>query len=325
MAIRALRSTRLRAVLLALTLTSGLLLGNVSPAQAAPSTSSIEDQIDAKFAALEPTLENYDAVHEKLQQQQAKAAALEAKIAPLALTVQVKLARVGAIASTVYEAGPSRTMTTLLTQGTSASSLNILGEVEAIANQQQAEVSAAVKLRDSYAKQAAPVNALVASLQTQQVALDAQKAVIQKQIDALDKERLASGYKQGALQPVACPQKYTGDAGSKAARYACGQIGKWYVWDADGPKTFDCSGLTLASWRTVGVYMPHSAIQQSHDFPEVAYKDLKPGDLVFYYHPVSHVTIYVGNGWVVSAPATGEQITMRKVFSGSGPNGAVRP
>jgi hypothetical protein len=37
------------------------------------------------------------------------------------------------------------------------------------------------------------------------------------------------------------------------------------------------------------------------------------------------VTIYVGNGWVVSAPATGEQITMRKVFSGSGPNGAVRP
>ncbi len=325
MAIRALRSTRWRAVLLTFVVTSGLLLGNVNPAQADPSASSIENQIDAKWAALEPALENWDAVHEKLQQQQAKAAALQAKIAPLALAVQVKLARVGAIAAQVYQAGPSRTMTMLLTDGSSTSALNVLGEVEAIANQQQTEVSQAVALRDSYEKQAAPVNALVVSLQQQQVALDAQKAGLQKQIDALDKQRLAAGYKQAAVQPVACPQVYTGDPGSKAARFACSQLGKWYVWDADGPNTFDCSGLTLASWRTQGVSMPHSAIQQSHDFPEVAYKNLKPGDLVFYYHPVSHVTIYVGNGWVVSAPATGEQITMRKVFSGSGPNGAVRP
>jgi peptidoglycan DL-endopeptidase CwlO len=324
-AIRALRSTRFRAALLALTFACGLVIGPGHAAQAAPSASSIEDQIDKKFEALEPTIENYDAVHEKLQQQQAKAVALQKKIDPLALTVQIKLARVGAIAASIYQAGPGQSMTALLIGGATDQTLNVLGEVEAIANQQQTEVAGAVALRDSYMKQQAPITALITSLQQQQTALDAEKVVIQKQIDALDKERLASGYKQGALRPVQCPQKYTGDAGSRAARFACNQIGKWYVWDADGPNTFDCSGLTMAAWRTVGVTMPHSALQQSHDFPEVAYANLRPGDLVFYYHPVHHVTIYVGNGWVVSAPATGEQITMRKVFSGSGPNGAVRP
>jgi cell wall-associated NlpC family hydrolase len=319
------RSTRLRAVLLALTLACGLVVGFGSPAQATPTASSIEDQIDAKFAALEPTLENWDAVHEQLQKQQAQALALQQKIDPLALTVQLKLARVADIAASIYEAGPNRTMSTLLVGGASTLTLNVLGTVEEEASQQRADVASAVQLRDQYRKQEAPIVARITSLQQQQVALDAQKVVIQKQIDALDKERLASGFKQAAVRPVACPQVYTGDAGSRAARFACNQLGKWYVWDADGPNTFDCSGLTLASWRTVGVIMPHSALQQSQDYPEVAYKNLKPGDLVFYYHPVHHVTIYVGNGWVVSAPATGEQITMRKVFSGSGPNGAVRP
>jgi peptidoglycan DL-endopeptidase CwlO len=250
---------------------------------------------------------------------------LQQKIQPLALQVQLELEKVGPIAANIYMAGPSRTFTTLLTTGTSTDSLDILGEVEALATSQQIIVADAVKLRDSYQKQAAPIIALVTSLQTQQVALDAQKAVIQKKIDALDAQRLASGFTQAAVQPVACPQVYTGDPGSKAARFACAQLGHWYLWDAAGPTRFDCSGLTMSAWATQGVSMPHNANAQSHTFPEVAYKNLRPGDLVFYYHPVSHVTIYVGNGWVVSAPATGERITMKTLNGSGSPNGAVRP
>jgi peptidoglycan DL-endopeptidase CwlO len=325
-AIRALRSTRLRAVLLACVLASGLLVGFTStPVQATPSAGSIEDQIDAQFQALEPTLENYDLVHQKLQIQQAKALVLESKIQPLALQVQLELEKVGTVAAEIYMDGPSRTMTTLLSNGDSADSLNLLGEVEAIATSQKAIVASAVKLQKSYESQAKPIDALVASLQTQQVALDTQKAVIQKKIDALDAERLAAGYQQAAVRPVACPQVYTGDPGSRAARFACDQLGHWYLWDAAGPTRFDCSGLTMSAWATVGVSMPHNAYAQSHTFPEVSYKNLRPGDLVFYYHPVSHVTIYVGNGWVVSAPATGEQITMKHAMYPTTPNGAVRP
>lgn len=331
MAISAWRSTRkhrLSAGSVALFAAFGLILGFGNAAHAAPSTSSsIVDQINAQWLALEPTLEDYDAVHEKLQKQQASAAALEAKIAPLALTVKVQLARVGAIAKNIYMSGPTGTFTTLLTVGTSGNSLNMLGEIEQLAANQQAQVAAAVKLQHQYEAQVKPINALVQSLQVQQTALNAQKATIQKKIDALDAARIrAFGTTRaaGSLKPAPCPAKYTGDAASRAAQFACNQIGKEYVWDADGPNTFDCSGLVLAAWRTVGVSMPHNAYAQAHTFPRVSEKNLKIGDLVFYYSPISHVTIYVGNGWVVSAPTTGEVIRM-KPLNQPHPTGFVRP
>ncbi len=331
MAISAWRSTRkhgLSALLVALFAAFGLVVGFANAAQAAPSTSSsIVDQINAQWLALEPTLESYDLVHEKLQKQQAAAVPLEKHIADLSLGVQVQLAKVGSIASTIYQSGPTGTFTTLLIVGTSGNSLNMLGEINQLAANQRAQVAAAVKLQKSYEAQAKPVNALIQSLQIQQTQLTAQKATIQKKIDALDAARIAAFgtlRQGGSLKPAPCPTKYTGDPASRAAKFACDQIGKEYVWDADGPNTFDCSGLTLAAWRTVGVSMPHNAYVQSHTFPRISAKNVRIGDLVFYYSPISHVTIYVGDGWVVSAPTTGEVIRMKRMDSPT-PTAIVRP
>jgi peptidoglycan DL-endopeptidase CwlO len=329
-AIPALRSTRkhrVRAWLPVLVAAVGLTLGFATPAHANPSASDIENQIDQEWQALEPTLENYDAVHEKLQQQQLKAKALQDKIQPLALQVQVQLARVGSIAANVYMAGPSGTLTTLLNANGSTQALDMLGEVEQLAYNQRVEVSGAVKLQKQYEAQAAPVNALVASLKSQQADLDKQRAQIQTKIDALDAQRVkafGTTVGSGSTRPVACPQVYTGDAGSRAARFACSQIGKKYVWDADGPNSYDCSGLTMASWRSVGVTLPHNAYAQAHTLPSVSYSNLKPGDLVFYYHPISHVTIYVGKGWVVSAPTTGDVVRMKR-YNSATPTSYARP
>ena len=109
-----------------------------------------------------------------------------------------------------------------------------------------------------------------------------------------------------------------------AVQYALDQVGDAYVYGATGPDAYDCSGLTMAAWGAAGVSLPHSSSAQYSSGPQVAASDLQPGDLVFYYQPISHVGIYIGNGQIVHAanPSTGVQVTGLYTMPFSG---AVRP
>ena len=93
----------------------------------------------------------------------------------------------------------------------------------------------------------------------------------------------------------------------RAIAYAEAQVGKSYSYGAAGPDSFDCSGLTMASWARGGVYLPHSAAAQYNVGTHIPYDQLQPGDLIFLYQPIGHVEIYVGNDLAVSAadPALG--------------------
>ena len=104
------------------------------------------------------------------------------------------------------------------------------------------------------------------------------------------------------------------DASGRAAaaiRYAMAQVGKSYVYGAAGPNAFDCSGLTMMAWAQAGVALPHSSSAQYGSGPHVASSDLQPGDLVFYYSPISHVAMYIGNGLIVHAanPGAGVRVS----------------
>ena len=98
--------------------------------------------------------------------------------------------------------------------------------------------------------------------------------------------------------------------GAVAVAYAQKQLGKPYVWGAVGPNAFDCSGLTSAAWRAAGVAIPRVSRAQSTGAGQaVARSDLRPGDLVFFYSPVSHVGLYVGNDTILHAPRPGRAVT----------------
>lgn len=92
--------------------------------------------------------------------------------------------------------------------------------------------------------------------------------------------------------------------GAKVLAWALTQKGKPYVFGADGPDSYDCSGLTLKAWGKVGVDLPHSSSKQFKMGTPVSKDNLRPGDLVFYYSSSrpSHVGIYAGNGQVFHAP-----------------------
>ncbi len=99
--------------------------------------------------------------------------------------------------------------------------------------------------------------------------------------------------------------------GGPAVAYAKAQVGKAYVYGAAGPNAFDCSGLTMAAWSQAGVSLPHSSSAQYSSGRHISESELQPGDLVFYYSPISHVGMYVGNGQIVNAlnPGAGVRIS----------------
>lgn len=109
-----------------------------------------------------------------------------------------------------------------------------------------------------------------------------------------------------------------------AVRFALAQVGKAYVYGAAGPNAYDCSGLTMQAWAAAGVGLPHSSSAQMGSGPRVSSSALRPGDLVFYYSPVSHVAMYIGNGLIVHAAHPGAGVRVAGVFSMPF-SGAVRP
>ncbi|MCW3042707.1 MAG: hypothetical protein JWL57_865 [Actinobacteria bacterium] len=122
----------------------------------------------------------------------------------------------------------------------------------------------------------------------------------------------------------ALPAIPSSDQAAVAVRAAMSQIGKPYVWAGSGPGSYDCSGLTMSSWRQAGVMMGHSAADQYASFKHVSTDQLQPGDLVFFGHPIHHVGMYVGGGMMVHAPETGELVQVSPVSRGD-LVGASRP
>ncbi|TFV74378.1 NlpC/P60 family protein [Blastococcus sp. CT_GayMR19] len=110
-------------------------------------------------------------------------------------------------------------------------------------------------------------------------------------------------------------------AAQVAVDTALAQLGKPYVWGAAGPNGFDCSGLTQYAYGAAGIGLPHSSRMQAGVGALVAHGDLQPGDLVFFYSPISHVGIYIGNGQMVHAPTSGDVVKVTDIgympFSGA--------
>lgn len=106
----------------------------------------------------------------------------------------------------------------------------------------------------------------------------------------------------------------TGEQLTAALRAAVSKLGRPYVWGAEGPDTFDCSGLVQWAYAQAGVRMPRVTHQQWLTGPQVPYAQAQPGDLLFWRNDptnpayISHVAIYWGDGKMLHAPRTGDVV-----------------
>ncbi|WP_029433097.1 NlpC/P60 family protein [Blastococcus sp. URHD0036] len=122
------------------------------------------------------------------------------------------------------------------------------------------------------------------------------------------------------VQQVTAPNH----AAQVAVDRALAQVGKPYVWGGAGPSGFDCSGLTQYAYRAAGVNLPHSSRMQSRTGFPIDLWHLQPGDLMFFYSPVGHVAMYIGNGLMVHASTPGQPVKVVPAGSMRGFVGATR-
>lgn len=179
----------------------------------------------------------------------------------------------------------------------------------AVAQAEQAELAA------TDAETRAAVAQLEAARVTDDVArarqeMADQAGVVQARLGQLTVDELARYASEGFIDfPIDVPGQGVGAA---ALRAALSRQGAPYIWGAEGPNTFDCSGLVLWAYRQAGVILPRSSWQQARVGTPVV-SGLKPGDLIALYQPVSHIGMYVGDGLYVNAPQAGDVVKVAKV------------
>lgn len=310
------RPNRLVRLLVAAVSGLSLAVGITGLAHADPTPGDIEKQIDAKWNQIEPVVEQHNQLKIELANNKAKQKQLEDQIAPLRKQVDAAFDKVSAFAVLQYKTGRVSKLDAMLTTGSPDTFIDQMTTLNMLAKDEQARIQDVITTKQQYDAQKGPIDELVAKQAEQEAELAKQEQQINADIKALNDMRTkAYGTTGGTgnLRPVACPVEYDGGPGAKAAQVACSEIGKPYVWATEGPKTFDCSGLTLYAWKQAGYTLRHYTQWQFDDTKRVSRADLKPGDLVFFYSDHHHVGLYVGGGWMVHAPNPSELVQMKKI------------
>jgi peptidoglycan DL-endopeptidase CwlO len=154
---------------------------------------------------------------------------------------------------------------------------------------------------------------LVAEQEKVDAALTEAKTVL-ADLEAAERAKLLAAAAAGG--PIDLPSNIPASGRAAIAiKYAMAQVGDRYVYGAAGPNSFDCSGLMMMAWAQAGVGLPHSSRSQYGSGPHVSRDALQPGDLVFYYSPISHVGMYIGNGLIVHAANPSAGVRVSGVFS----------
>ncbi|MGV9911528.1 NlpC/P60 family protein [Streptomyces tendae] len=182
-----------------------------------------------------------------------------------------------------------------------------LGRQAALAERQERD-------RDGVRERLRAVEAMLASLTPEQLAA----------LDELESSGVAEEQERflasGALGDDAKPSA----GGESAVRFAVEQLGKPYEWGAEGPASYDCSGLTSVAWERAGTPIPRTSQEQWARLDHVPLDELRPGDLVVYFPEATHVAMYLGDGMVVQAPRPGADVKVSPIAANP-VLGAVRP
>jgi cell wall-associated NlpC family hydrolase len=294
-------------------------------AHADPSIDSIEKQIETQSNKLEDVVEHYNKITEQLKASQADAQKVAATIQPLAQQLEVETTRVGEIAALAYKGGPLAQVSSILDGGDAAAMIDRLTSLDQITKYEQAQVAAVKDTKTKHDGEAAKLAGLIKDQQDKRRTLADERAKIKADLAKLYELRRKAYGKLTASSGSghrATPPYVAGKAGV-AVRYAYGALGKPYQWAADGPGSYDCSGLTMAAWRAAGVSLPHNADMQWNAMAHISRSSLRPGDLVFY-RSLGHVGIYVGNNQIIHAPHAGDVVRIASI-SVMTPYGYGRP
>ncbi|MFJ4484225.1 NlpC/P60 family protein [Streptomyces longwoodensis] len=311
---------------------------------AEPSVAELLTDLQKLYRDAERATEAYNATEEQLRRKRAEVARLDDQLTRARLALDDSRSAAGRLARRQYQAGSNLSpyLRLLLARdpqhavdqghvidqvareraGTTARLAGDERRRDELTRKARAALDARITLterrkkeRDDVRRRLADVEEMVASLSAEQL-----HAVAELERTGTD-ERQRELEDSGELgeddgKPTA--------EGERAVRNAVGQLGKPYQWGAEGPRSYDCSGLTSWAWDRAGTPIPRTSQEQWAKLPRVPLDALRPGDLVVYFPEATHVALYVGDGLVVQAPRPGARVKVSPLAANP-VLGAVRP
>ena len=307
-------------------------LASATPHHGPQSVTSVQKRLGHLALKNTHLVEQYDRAQVAVQRRQKAAKQAEAVAADARSAYRQAHLEFAQFVQAQYESDNFGVAGALLDSSSGSNYLDRLDTLDMVSTHNAQIVSAVSDARDAAASAAAKAERMLTSARKLRDELATQKQKVQTQIRKYQQllatlnsaqqyayERATnpavSAVKLSALPLAKAPTA----AAETAVKFALAQVGKPYSWGAAGPYSYDCSGLTMASWAHAGVSLPHSAAEQYNYGTHVPLSALLPGDLIFFYQPIGHVTIYIGNGLMVSAPTEGQDVSVvpLSAFNGS--------
>ena len=294
-------------------------------------------KLDSLNQQLEAIVEQYDAARVQLQQLQQKLAGAKQQMDQAQAAAEAARAELGKRAAEAYTGMGSQLDTLLGAQNFSQFSdrLEFMGALAqndadlsttADTARQKAEWAAqqydAAVAKSLYEQTSANYQSYLAAVRAQQAA-----AATQASQDSSGSTGSSGGSSGGGGSYNPPPPNVSG--AQRAIDAAKQVLGTQYVFGSASPGVgFDCSGLTMWAWAQAGVSLPHSSAMQYAVLPHVDPSQMQPGDLLFFYSPISHVALYIGGGMMIHArhPGPGGEVQEGSVAGyGTPVVGVARP
>ena len=326
-------------------------LSVATPTQAEPDIDTVQSRVDRLYHQAEQASERYNDARLEVKAARGRLTALESRLARQKRKVETVRAQVATAVVAQYQGQALSSTSQVMLSDDPDDFIDQLTTVSAFNDQQsqmmaefavqarrletreqaaQREVTTIAETSRELGEEKAEIDDKAAKAKELLKTLEERAAATASRSEARTASRsaAASSSRTEATAPgsAAAPAASAPASGRAAAavRYAMAQVGKSYVYGAAGPSAFDCSGLTMMAWAQAGVGLPHSSGAQMGSGTPVSQSELQPGDLVFYYSPVSHVGMYIGNGQIVNALNPGAGVGVSGV-NDMPYSGAVRP
>ena len=305
------------------------LLVATSPAAAQPpqDAEGAARQLEEVNREAEALTEEWHAAKDTLATRESELATLQAAVEPARAALDAAVldeeqfrVQVDAVAMSTFESGNLDQLGALLASGSPQEFLDQMSAIETLAVDYRAALDQLMTKVDETAQKRIEADAAISRAQAAadeaaRAAEDVEKRKrdAEKRIDEAQRllDRLTPAEQRARRGPdldgPSGPISGSG-AGVEAVNFAMEMLGKPYRYGAEGPNSFDCSGLTSWAFQQAGVTLPRSSSQQARVGTPVSRDELRPGDLLFFYQPVSHVGIYVGDNMMINAPQTGDVV-----------------
>ena len=309
-------------------------------AHAEPTLAQVQAQVNRLEEEATTAAEGAQEAKVKLAALTRSLAGIQAQAAAQGKTVDAISKTLGSIAVNQYKSGTLSQSLELLFSSDPTLYLSSAASLEAITRRKSTQLRKYESAEQQLNATSLTVADRLAQVKALQKKLAERSALAQRklaQAEALlaklkkeDRERLAklaedreNADQAASLEAAKSLAGVSGRAGI-ALKYALKQIGDRYVFGAAGLTYWDCSGLTMRAFEAAGVSLPHSSAAQARMGKSIPFNQKKPGDLLFYGRPVSHVGIYLGGGKMVHAPRSGSRVKVADLGMGRKKLVAVR-